>query len=75
MTTMTIEDNYMRQDTGSRIRYVETRAGVKIGCAYIPKPRPDSTDAETLQSALLDPVTAKPLPFIARLLRRIAHWL
>jgi hypothetical protein len=73
--TMTIEDPSLRLATGSHKRYVETPTGIRIGSLYMPPHKPSSTDAETLQSALLDPLTAKPLPFLARLYRRIAHWL
>lgn len=45
-----------------------TRAGIRIGCAYVPPPPSPSKDAQRLQAALLEPRTARPLP----LLRRVA---
>jgi hypothetical protein len=37
----------------SRANIVTTRTGIHIGGHYIPKPRPMTEDAETLQAALL----------------------
>lgn len=70
---MTIEDTFLR--AVQQQKFIQTRAGIKIGCAYTPPARPASDDAERIQSALLDPLTARPLPLVTRLYRRIAHWL
>lgn len=66
---MTIEDPMLR------VRYIETRTGIKIGSAYTPPAKPAGTEALAIQQALLDPATAKPLSFAQRLLRRIYRWL
>jgi hypothetical protein len=46
---------------------VTTRAGVQIGVAYQPKPRPLGSAEVAIQSALLDPRTARPLTTMQRL--------
>lgn len=58
-----------------RRRLVRTRTGIIIGGAYTPPPKPASTDAERIQSALLDPDAHAPLPVHVALWRRFARWL
>lgn len=55
-------------------RVVATRTGILIGSAYVAPPRA-SIDAFKLQSALLDPLTAAPLPLRTRIYRAVARWL
>ena len=49
---------------------------VVIGLAYVHKPQPiRSLDAWTLQTALLNPRTARPMHPIRRLIAPIVRWL
>jgi hypothetical protein len=72
---MTIEDPGLLHVSEGRRRLVRTRTGLVIGIAHQPKPKPASDDAERIQSALLDPCTARPLPMLKRMWRAIVRWL
>ncbi len=52
-----------------------TATGLRIGIAYVPRPASVDGDAQRVQSALLEPRTAKPLPIATRLLGAIWRWL
>jgi hypothetical protein len=71
--SLILADSFLRP--AAHRKYVATRAGVLIGAAYIPQPAPTSDDAQRLQSALLDPHTARPLSFPRRIWRAIVRWL
>jgi len=45
-----------------------------IGSAYRPKPAEMDSDAQRLQTALLDPRTAKPLPPLLRPFGAFVRW-
>lgn len=70
-----IEDAGMRHISEAPRRMVQTRTGLVIGIRHQPKPRAASSDAELVQSALLDPLTEKPLSMRMRVWRKIARWL
>lgn len=54
---------------------VGTPSGLRIGIAHIPRPEPVQGDALRLQSALLEPRTARPLPWLAAIAGAIWRWL
>lgn len=54
---------------------VGTSTGILIGSRWTPKPAPLPADAELLQSALLEPRTARPIPLPHRLIGAIVGWL
>jgi hypothetical protein len=53
---------------------IETCRFLTIGCAHQPKPSDMSRDAEDIQSALLEPRTARPLPLMNRIAGAIWRW-
>ena len=53
----------------------ETRSGLRIGCAWTPRPARFDRDHERLQAALLDPRTAMPPNPLMRLAGAIWSWL
>jgi len=54
---------------------VETCRLVQIGCAHQPKLPALSPDAESIQAALLEPRTARPLPLFNRIAGAVWRWL
>lgn len=50
--------------------------GVLIGCAHQPRRHPHdfTVNEERLQSALLEPRTAKPLPLLQRIAGAVCRW-
>jgi hypothetical protein len=75
MRAMTIEDPTMRHVSEGTRGMVRTKTGIVIGIRHQPAARPLSDDAERVQSALLDPMTAKPMPLRVRVWRAVARWL
>jgi hypothetical protein len=60
--------------TAARLKVTST--GIKIGIAYMPQQRPvHGESAVQIQSALLEPRTAKPLPLLLRIFGRVWKWL
>lgn len=56
-------------------RKTASGGGIAIGCAYTPRPPAMSADAELAQAALLEPRTARPLPFLNRVAGALWRWL
>lgn len=54
---------------------VGTSAGLRIGIAHIPCAQPVEGDALRLQSALLEPRTARPPSWLATIAGAIWRWL
>ncbi len=52
-----------------------TATGLRIGIAHVPRPAPVQGDALHLQTALLEPRTARQLPWTARIAGAIWRWL
>ena len=50
-----------------------TSAGIVIGGTYAPPPPPLTPDCYRIQSALLDPLTAQPLPLHLALWRWVVR--
>lgn len=50
------------------LRFTQTRTGLRIGVAYVPRPMAVSGDQERIQCALLDPRTARRPSALARVL-------
>lgn len=50
--------------------------GILIGCLHQPRRHPDdfTSNEEQLQSALLEPRTAKPLPLLQRIAGAVWRW-
>lgn len=53
---------------------VGTRTGILIGCRHVRGPAPLPADEELIQRALLEPRTARPLPWLQRIAGACWAW-
>ncbi|HYE41262.1 MAG TPA: hypothetical protein VEB23_15090 [Ramlibacter sp.] len=56
-------------------RYITTRSGVRIGSAWTPPPHRIDHDHHKLQTALLNPRTARPMNTAQRIAAAAWRWL
>lgn len=76
VATITAPELRHKSDTGAqrRMRLVTTPAGIVIGGAYTPPPRPLPKDAETIQGLLLNPRRPGPVTLTGLLWRHFVRW-
>lgn len=53
-----------------------TRTGIRIGSAWTPRPNHvQSLDAHKVQSAFLEPRTARPMHWVRKVIAPVIRWL